>query len=301
MAHIFKRGNVLRMKSNSFFAIVILCTLFAFESRAHENNTPNNTPWRTTPTSSNAVPVALQEVGITEHLGDFIDMTTQFKDESGQSVQLGKYFTGRRPVLLSLVYYGCPGLCNFHLNGVTDAFKDLDWSLGKEFDMVVISIDPSEDAKLATEKKASHVNELGRAGAAQGWHFLTGAEADIQKIAKQVGFQYHWDTPSKQWAHTSAMYVLSPAGKISRYLYGIQFEPKTVRLSLVEASEGKTGSVMDHLILYCFQYDPNKKTYAFYAYNIVRAGAGIVGLIMATVFIPTWLRERRKSKMQGEG
>lgn len=260
----------------------------------------NNAPWRTVPKSSNEVPAALEDIGITEHLGETPDLATTFKDEQGETVQLSKYFTGRKPILLSLVYYGCPGLCNFHLNGVTDAFKELDWNLGKEFDMVVISIDPSEDSKMAASKKKSHLKELGREEAASGWHFLTGTQENIQKIAQQVGFRYRWDEASKQWAHTAAMYVLSPEGKLSRYLYGIQFEPKTVRLSLVEASQGKTGSVVDHLILYCFQYDPNKKTYAFYAYNIVRAGGGILGLLFIAILVPTWLRERRKSKVQGD-
>lgn len=279
----------------------ILMVLFALSVSASAHEGQNNAPWRTTPKSSNEVPAALEDVGITEHLGEKIDLALTFKNEAGETVSLGKYFTGHKPVLLSLVYFGCPGLCNFHLNGVTEALKGLDWSLGKEFDMVVISIDPSEDSVMAAGKKQSHVTELGRPNAATGWHFLTGTQENIQKIAAQVGFKYHWDKLSKQWAHTSAMYALSGDGKISRYLYGIQFEPKTVRLSLVEASEGKTGTVMDHLILYCFQYDPNKKTYAFYAYNIVKAGGGILGLLIIAFLIPTWLRERRKSKMQGEG
>jgi protein SCO1/2 len=280
---------------NHLFSVVVV-SLLSLTAQAHENNTP----WRTVPTASNEVPVALEDVGITEHLGEAIDLTTTFKDETGQTVELNRYFSGHKPVLLSLVYYGCPGLCNFHLNGVTDALKELDWNLGKEFEMVVISIDPSEDPEMATQKKSSYVKALGRDQAASGWHFLTGKKENIEKIASQVGFRFHWDKLSKQWAHTSAMYVLSPLGKISRYLYGIQFDPKTVRLSLVEASQGKTGTVLDHLILYCFQYDPNRKTYAFYAYNIVRAGGGIAGLALLALLIPTWLRERRKSKVQGD-
>ncbi len=285
----------------SFFASTLVLSVLVLVQGGVTHADQGNTPWRPTAKPAGEVPAALEDVGITEHLGETIDLTLPFKNEAGESVQLGKYFSGKKPVLLSLVYYGCPGLCNFHLNGVTETLKGLDWSLGKEFDMVVISIDPSEGPEMAKGKKESHVTELGRPHAAEGWHFLTGTQESITKIASQVGFKYHWDKLSKQWAHTSAMYVISPQGKLSRYLYGIQFEPKTVRLSLVEASEGKTGTVMDHLILYCFQYDPNKKTYAFYAYNIVRAGGGALGLLIIALLVPTWLRERRKSKVQGEG
>lgn len=278
-------------------SFVLIASLVGADLRANESNTP----WKTNPDAASQVPKALEEIGIVEHLGETLDLTTPFVDEKGNTVALSKYFLGKKPVLLSLVYYGCPGLCNFHLNGVTDALRGLDWTLGKEFEMVVISIDPSEKSDLAAAKKESHLKELKRLGSESGWHFLTGTEASIKKISQAVGFKYRWDEASKQWAHTAAMYVLSPEGKISRYLYGIQFEPKDVRLSLVEASEGKVGSVLDRLVLYCFQYDPNKKTYAFYAYNIVRGGAGIAGLLMAAFFIPTWIRERRKSKAQGEG
>lgn len=263
--------------------------------------TADEAPWRVNKAkTASEIPVELQDVDIVENLNQQLDLNLEFTNEENKSVKLGDYINGKKPVLLSLVYYGCPGLCNFHLNGVTEAFKAMQWNLGNEFEMVVVSIDPSEGADLASNKKKSHIEELGKGDVSSGWHFLTGKEESIKALAKQIGFGYKWDEASSQWAHSAAMYAVTPTGKLARYLYGIHFDPATVKLALVEAGEGKAGTVMDRLVMYCFQYDPNKKGYAFYAYNIVRAGAGIAGLALAVVLIPTWLRERRRSKSQGD-
>lgn len=248
--------------------------------------------------SENETPEQLRNVGITEHLGSAVDLNLTFRDETGATVRLGQFFDGRRPVLLSLAYYSCPGLCNFHLNGLKDTFKELKGPLGQEFDHVVVSIDPRENSELAAKKKASYVTAYGRVEGAKGWHFLVGDEANIRQLAQQVGFNYHWDEKEKQWAHASAAYVLTPKGLISRYLYGIVFDAKVLRLSMIEASNGMIGSIVDKLTLFCFHFDPQASKYTFYAFNVMRAAAGIAVLILATVLGSFWLRGRKE--LQGE-
>jgi len=243
-------------------------------------------------------PASLKEVGIEEHLGDQVDLDLVFTNEAGEQVRLGSFFNGKKPVLLSLIYYSCPGLCNFHLNGLNDAFKEMKEPLGSEFDHILVSIDPSEGHELAAEKKVNYMEAYGRPEGAKGWHFLTGDEANIKKLAEQVGFKYRWDENEKQWAHAAAAIVLTPEGKISRYLYGIVFDPKVVRLSLVEASNGKIGTVVDKLILFCFHFDPRASKYTFYAFNVMRAGAGLIVVVLAAALIPFWLRSRKE--LQGD-
>lgn len=236
----------------------------------------------------------MQDIGIEEHLGDQIDLSLEFTNEHGGKVKLSDYMNGSKPVLLTLIYYSCPSLCNFHLNGLTDVFKQMDWSIGNEFEVLAVSIAPDETPELAKAKKASYIKEYGRDGADKSWHFLTGKEEQIKKLASQVGFKYKWNPERKEWAHAAAAYVMSPTGMISRYLYGIGFSPKTLRLSLVEASNGKIGDIIDKFVLYCFQYDPEKKTYAFYALNIMRAGAGATVFILVLVFGSFWFRQKRE-------
>lgn len=256
-------------------------------------------PWRSADTPASQVPPELKDVGITEKLGDQLDLSLPFQNEKGETVTLGSFFDGKRPVLLSIVYYNCPGLCNFHLNGVADVLKNMDWQLGREFDMVVVSMDHTETPDLAAKKKANYIETLGRPEMEKGWHFLVGSEDSVKKLTSQLGFGFGWDEVSKQWAHSAAIHVLTPAGVISRYLYGIQFDPKTVRLSLVEASHGLLGTVIDKLVLTCFQYNPDTRGYAFYAYNIVRYGAGAVAVVLLAFLVPIWWRERRRSFSKG--
>ncbi len=241
----------------------------------------------------NEVRPELKDVGIDEKLGDKIDLSLTFKNEKAEEVPLSLYFSKNKPILLSLVYYTCPSLCNFHINGLTDAFKDMDWTVGDEFEVIQVSIDPSETPVVANAKKQNYLKEYGREGAARGWHFLTGTEENIKKLAAQVGFKYKWVEEQKEWAHSAAATVMSPEGKITRYLYGISFQPKTVRLSLVEASNGKVGGVLDKITLFCFQYDPEKRGYAFYAFHIMRAGMSFTAIVLF-LFLGRfwWVRKR---------
>lgn len=234
--------------------------------------------------AAEATPYELRDVGITEHLGDTIDLDLPFVDESGNAVTLRKYFEGPIPVLVNLVYYECPSLCSLLLNGVTDTLTNMAWTAGKEFRIVSISIDPGEGPDLASAKKASHLEVYDRPEVAGGWHFLTGKEEHIQKLAAQLGFGYRYDADSDEYAHAAAVMVLTPQGKISRYLYGIQFRPRDYKLALLEAAEGKIGTVIDKLLMYCYHYDPQGKKYALFATNLMKAAGGVtvfgVGLMV---------------------
>lgn len=249
----------------------------------------------------NETPQQLEGVGITEHLGDHVNLDLNFRNEQGEVVPLRTYFKDHKPVLLTMAYYSCPSLCNFHLNGLNDAFKKMSSPIGSEFNVVVVSIEPKETPELASAKKASYIKAYGRPEGAAGWHFLVGDEPQIRELAKQVGFGYRWDEEQKQWAHAAAAYVLTPEGRISRYLYGIDFDPKTVRLSLVEASNGRIGTLVDKLILYCFHFDPKASKYTLYAFNVMRSGSVLVVIVLAIFLAPFWFRNRREEKrVQGE-
>lgn len=238
-------------------------------------------------------PTELQGVGISEKLGQNLDLSLKFKDENGTDVTLGTYFDGKTPVLLSPVYFSCPGLCNFHLNGLTDALKGMDWSAGGKYIVLAVSFDPSEGPAVAAGKKASYMKVYDRPGTENGFHFLTGTAENVKKLTDSVGFTYRWDEKEKQWAHASAAIAVSPQGKITRYLPGIMFESRDVRMSLLEASEGKIGTFVDQLVLYCFHYNPTQSRYAVYAFNIMKLGGALTVLILAIWLLPTWLRARR--------
>ena len=254
----------------------------------------------TKPGLANETPKELEGIGIEEHRGEKIDLTLKFRNEQGEVVPLASFFEHGKPVLLSLAYYECPSLCNYHLNGLNDAFKQLKAPLGKEFHHVVVSIEPKETPAVASAKKANYVKANGKPESAEGWHFLTGEEKEIFALAKQVGFKFRWDEETKQYAHASAAIVLTPDGTISRYLNGVTFDPKTLRLSMVEASNGKVGTVIDKLTLFCFHFDPKASKYTLYASNIMRGGGAVTVLALVCFMAPFWFRKREEDRLQGE-
>lgn len=249
---------------------------------------------------ANEIPAELKDATITEHLGEKIDLDLKFKDENGQLVPLRTYVADGKPMLLSMAYYSCPSLCNFHLNGMTDAFTKLKAPLGQEFHHVIVSIEPKETPEMAKTKKENYLAAYGRPEGAAGWHWMTGDQAAITALTKQVGFGYRWDEEAKQYAHAAAAMVISPEGKITRYLYGIVFDPKTVRLSMVEASKGEVGTAMDRLILYCFHFDPKSSKYSLKIFNIMRGAGVLVVLAMIGFIAPFWIRNSRKAPFQGD-
>lgn len=238
----------------------------------------------------NEKPRYLDDIGIDENLGGSIDLGLEFKNADGKKVKLGNYFADK-PVFLMLIYYNCPTLCNLHFSALMNSFRKFDWNIGEKFEFVAVSIDPSENPEDAKAKKELYLNEYGRPETEQGWHFLTGDEENIKKLASQVGFKYAWDSNMEQWAHTAAAYAMTPKGRISYYHYGLNIDPKVLRLSLVEASENKIGNIVDRLVLFCLQYDPNKKTYAFYAYNIMRVAAALAALALIIFLVRFWRRD----------
>jgi protein SCO1/2 len=238
------------------------------------------------------MPFAPQEIAITEHLGEKVTLDgIQLRDETGQEVPLSRFFSGRKPVLLSLVYYNCPSLCNLVLNGLSQTLKQLDWVPGEQFEIVTVSIKPEEGAELATQKKASYVRDLGpeRARASQGWHFLTGREEEIRKLAGQVGFGYRWDPRTEEYAHSAALFILTPNGTISRYLYGIEYSVKDLKLSLLEASGGKIGTVIDRFLLFCYRYDATTRKYSVYLTRLVQVSSLATIVLLALVLLYFWM------------
>lgn len=245
--------------------------------------------------TANETPRELKDVGIQEHLGSPLDLSLEFKDEKGQTVKLGQFYDGTHPVVISLVYFGCGGLCSFHLNGVVDSLKKLDWSAGEKFQYLAISFDSNEGPMLAEEKKASYMKVYSRPGTEKGWHFLTADAATIAKLTDQIGFKFKWNTEAKEWAHASAAVVTTTDGKISRYLHGILFEPNTFRLSLSEATDGKIGTLVDRMVWFCFHYDPKQSKYTLYATRIMKVGGVAIILILSMILLPVWMRSRKEN------
>lgn len=250
--------------------------------------------------ANQAVP-ALDKVGVEEHLDARLPLELEFIDEAGRTVRFGDYFDGARPVILTLNYYRCPMLCGLQLNGVVAGLEEMDWTPGVEFEMVTVSIDPLETPELAQAKKENYLKRYQRPAAARGWHFLTGRQENIERLAETVGFGYTYDVASGQYAHAAAIFVITPDGRVARYLYGIEYPPKSLKLALMEASEGKIGSAFDQLIMYCYHYDPASRRYAPVAMNIMRVGGGVTALLLGVTLGTWWLREsRRRRRAQGE-
>jgi len=247
------------------------------------------------------VPKALSRVGIEEKFDAALPLQLPFKDERGRDVTLGSYFRANHPVILTLNYYRCPMLCTLELNGLVQGLKGLAWSPGDEFQIVTVSIDPHELPPLAAAKKATYLEDLGRPSAESGWHFLTGSAASIDALTKAVGFSYEYDKESDQFGHAAVIVLVTPDGRVSRYLYGVQFDAPTLKLGLLEASKGRIGSAMDRIILYCYHYDSNQGRYALAAENIMRAGGAITVLVLACVIATFWLRERKRQRAAASG
>lgn len=241
------------------------------------------------------LPRQLEGVGVEERLGALLDPETPFTDHTGKAVKLGDYFDDEVPVLLTLNYYRCKMLCNLQLNAVIEGLRGLEWKPGENFRIVTISIDPREGWELGRDKRASYLRELGR-GDDLDWSFLVGKDEEIRKVAASVGFNYKYDEEQDQYAHTAAIFFLSPEGKVSRYLYGIDYPSQSLKFALMEASEGRIGSTVDKVILSCFHYDASIGAYGPFAFGIMRLG-GIVTAIalfgwLAVMFARDRLRRR---------
>jgi protein SCO1 len=238
------------------------------------------------------LPAQLREVGIDQRLNEKIPLDLSFRDETGRPVELGEYF-GRKPVILSLVYYECPMLCTMVLNGQVAAMRAMPLNLGEHFEVVTVSFNPKETPALAAAKKEEYVRHYGRPGAGRSWHFLTGDESSIRRLAASVGFRYSFDPKTGQYAHASGIMILTPEGRLARYLYGIEYSARDLRLGLVEAAAGKIGTPVDAFLLYCFHYDPMKGKYGLVIMNVMRALGAATVLALGSFLLVMFRRDRR--------
>jgi protein SCO1/2 len=267
-------------KNNSSCAVLLAVTLLVPTAWAQMNNGIMAPP-------ANTRPPRLENVGIEQHLDAQVPPDLTFREDSGKTVKLGDYF-GHKPLILNLVYYNCTMLCGEALAGLSSAMRLVKFDVGSEFDVITVSFDPRETPEMAAAKKKDYVARYGRANAAAGWHFLTGQPAAINALTRAVGFQYQYDARSNQYAHATAIMVLTPQGRISRYFYGVDFPPKDLRMGLVEASQGKIGNAVDAVLLYCYHYNPETGKYGAMVANILRLAAGATILFMAIFLFILW-------------
>jgi len=259
-----------------FIAVSVLAAAFAVTAAAQQFG----------------LPAMVRGVGIDQNLNAQIPLELTFQDETGQVVRLGQYFR-QKPVVLALVYYECPMLCDMVLNGLTHSMEQMTLNLGGDFDVVTVSFNPHETWQLAASKKANYVEKYQRKGAAEGWHFLTGQEDHINQLAETAGFHFKYDPITKQYAHASGIMVLTPEGKISRYFYGIEYKPRDLRLGLVEASRNKIGTLADEVLLFCFHYDPMTGKYGPAIANVTRVASAATVLGLVTLIVVLLRRERQ--------
>ena len=227
----------------------------------------------------------LTKIGIDQNLGAQVDPSLVFRDEEGTAVKLGEFF-GKKPVILMPVYFGCPMLCGMQLNGLVRALKVLPFTAGREFEILTFSFDPKEGPELAAAKKAHYVRDYGRSGAVDGWRFLTGDAAAIEKLTSTLGFRYVFDVPTGQWAHASALIVLTPDGRVSQYLNGIEYDQASLKYGIMEASENRVGSVIDRVLLLCYEYDPHSGRYSLAIMRVIQI-AGVVTMAALLGFVVT--------------
>jgi protein SCO1/2 len=228
-------------------------------------------------------PELLKDVSIDQKLNDQVPMNLMFKDEHGKPVMLGQFFTPGKPVILSLVYFTCPMLCTEELNGLDRSLKMIPMSIGKDFDVVTVSIDPSDQPIMAEAKRDLYTGMYGRPGAAAGWHFLTGENSQIKALADAVGYHYAYDAQSGQFAHAALIMVLTGEGKISKYFYGIEYPARDLRFGLEQASDGKIGSPVDQVLLFCYHYDPHTGKYGLVISRAVQLGGAVTLLGLGTL------------------
>ncbi len=256
---------------------------------------PSQMGHRTGIVASN-VPPQFKSVTFAQRLNAQLPLDTIVKDEAGRSVAVGEFFNGK-PVVLAFVYYQCPMLCPMTLNGISSALKALQLRPGKDFEIVVVSFDHRDTPESANAKKQAHLAHWKTADAAAGWHFLTADEASIRRLTSAAGFTYQWDESTGQFAHVSGLLTLTPEGRLARYFYGVEYSPRELRLALVESSQGRIGSKVEELLLYCFHYDPTTGRYGWAVMTLVRLGGALtVALVLGFVL----LMRRREGRVPVE-
>ncbi len=284
------------MKLSLVFSL-LLFTSGAIAQSTSARNAPHYTGVQQE-TNSAQTPEELKGVTIAEKIGENIDLNLDVKNEKGEVVKLSTFFGNHKPVMLSPMYYQCPGLCSFHFNGVVDALKKIDWNPGEKFNIVAFSFDATENtpekSDLAQKKKDSYMKVYGRPGTENGFHFLTANQATIDTLMKQVGFQYRWNENAKEWSHASAAIMISPEGKITRYLHGVDFDARDMKLALNETANGKVGNIVDSVMLFCFKYDQHQSKYGLQVFRVVQLGGALMTLFLGVWLLPILFRSRRE-------
>ena len=284
----------MKLFSNTATAVVITAAIAAAAVPAHAQPAqPAGAPMEAPGSPANAKPGLLNKIGIDQRLNERVPLDLMFKDETGRDVRLGEFF-GKRPVVLALVYYECPMLCTQVLNGLVSALGVLTFDAGREYEVVVVSINPKEGPGLAAQKKQAYVERDKRPQTAAGWHFLTGKEENIQRLAAAVGFRYAYDEEIQQYAHGAGIEILTPQGVLSKYFYGIEFSPRDIRFGLIEASDERIGTAIDTALMLCYHYDPATGKYGAAAIDAIRIG-GIATLLALLSFMFISLRRERAS------
>jgi protein SCO1/2 len=243
-------------------------------------------------------PEELKGVGVDEHLNTTLPLDLQFVDENARPVRLKEYFKGNRPVIVQMGYLECPRLCGLVSQGLIESLKKLKLEMGKDYEFVFVSINPDETPQLSYLKKKSYIQEYGPRGDASGWHFLTGKAGAIEDLTKAVGWRYKWVNTASQFSHPAVIMICTPDGRLSRYLYGVKFPEQTLRLSLVDASDGKIGTAMDQILLFCCAFDPSTGKYTWAAYGLLRIAGIATMLAIAAAWWRQW-RKGRKTAMAG--
>jgi protein SCO1/2 len=247
---------------------------------------------------SSEVPEELKDVGITEKIGETLDLSLMVTTEKGEVVPLSTFFTKHKPVILSPIYFNCPGLCNFHLNGLVETLQKVDWSPMSKFEVVAFSFDANENQgsrETALKKKQNYLKLYDRKGTDEGWHFVTADAETVKKVTETVGFKFKWNETAKEWSHASAAIVISPEGKISRYLHGIMFEPRDVKLALNEAADGKVGGIVDSAMLFCFKYDNHQSKYGLQVFQLMKIAGAITVLALGLWLGAAMIQAKRES------
>jgi protein SCO1 len=238
-------------------------------------------------------PEEIREIGVDEKLNQQVDTSLTFLDGEGRTVALKDLLHKDRPVVLNLVYYSCPMLCGMVLQGALGSLKQVPYTAGKDIEVITVSFDPKEGPALAQAKKQHILAEYGRPEAKDGWHVLVDKDGNAKRLADQVGFKYKWSDADQQFAHASVTMILTPEGKVSRYLYGIDYDARTMRLALTEASEGKIGTTVDKLLLFCYHYDPLSRSYVLFATRVMKLGGVLIMLVLGATLVFFWRREAR--------
>jgi protein SCO1/2 len=276
----------------SFFGALVIAIAIAVS--------PSNAHAQAANTVEQATPEQLKHVGVDEHLDAQVPLDAQFRDQTGKAVKLGDYFDGKRPVILTFAYHSCPMLCSMLLNATMESLKNIGWRIGKEFDVLTISFDPNESLEKSAAKRdellAGYGYPADNPHANKGWNFLIGNEANIKRTTEAVGYNYTYDAEEKQFGHPAVIMLLKPNGHVSRYLYGIEYSPTDLKLGLLEATEGKSVTTVERVILFCYRYDPHEGKYVVVANRVMRIGGGMCALGLGAFLGFYWRKERKRSK-----